>query len=93
MRQARLGAGWRGAEIQYDALYSPEALATARGMSYPTTTMLHREVGWRVGLSSVAAVFRRRAKGRSSESAGLTVAAVLKAATQSAGLVLVLDEV
>ncbi len=85
--------GWRVAVIRSDALYDPDALAGAVGMSYATKTTVHRETGWRAGLSSVAALFRHRAKSQSSEYAGLTTDRVLKEAATSNGLVLVLDEV
>ncbi len=85
--------GWRVVEIRSDALYDPDALARAVGMSYATKTTVHRETGWRAGLYSVTALVRHRAKRQSSEFAGLTLDRVLKEAATPNGLVLVLDEV
>ena len=87
------GDGWRVATIKSDALHDPDALAGRLGLSYATKTTVHSEAAWRVGLSSVAALFRRRSKGRTSEYAGLAVDKILKAGATPSGLVLVLDEV
>ncbi len=85
--------GWRAAEITNDALYDPAALADAVDMPYATKSTVHREAGWRVGLSSAVALFRRGAEGMSSEYAGRALRKVLVAAATPNGLVLVLDEV
>ena len=85
--------GWRVAEITNDALYDPVALADAVDVPYATKSTVHREAGWRVGLSSAVALFRRGAEGMSSEYAGRALRKVLEAAATPNGLVLVLDEV
>ena len=85
--------GWRVAEIMNDALYDPAALADAVDVPYATRSTVHREAGWRVGLSSAVALFRRGVEGASSEYAGRALHKVLEAAATPNGLVLVLDEV
>lgn len=91
--QRATGDGWRVAKIQDSALYDPRILAARLDVPYATQTTVHREAGWRAGLSSVAALFRYRAVRRSSEHAGLEIRELLKDAARPGGLLLLLDEV
>ncbi len=85
--------GWRVAVIKNSALYDPNALARALGLSYATKITEHQEAGWRAGLSSVAALVRRWSKGRVAEYGGLAVDDILTEAATPKGLILLLDEV